>query len=430
MQASPPIPIPRDENAMNWAREVLNIPKEAKGAQVQGMLLTRLEEMDFVPASQWEQAVMVLAEEPPISLWQRDLGYEMFRTAEIALRAEVEKLAKDFFTLPPPDRHAKWRDLAARCKFSEPLTAWLEEMARGLDVIPPAVPDENKLTQEIIRYICGTFAMPPALRLALIEELLHRASGDPKEWQKAALLLRQKYPQVERLSPHLSDHLSKYVQVCKAEKLAEKNHLLAQGIAAGITRQPSKPENYIWILPVIVVTTLGLLRFLGDDHNSNKPPKNVPTWYNSRPNSFGSSPSSIPSPTVEKPVVKLKPLKPGDPPPNLPKQKVGEAYRGMLGIPGDADVYFDTDGTVIYQRKSPGMPASPSYNPNYRPPTGGIGQPEVSVENGKVIIRRKEPPSPGDNLRNRTPGSPTPGSHFPQPPQPGGHNSPGRNPFP
>jgi hypothetical protein len=379
---------------------------------------------------------MVLAEEPPISLWQRDLGYEMFRTAEIALRAEVEKLAKDFFTLPPADRHAKWRELAARCKFSEPLSAWLEEMARGLDVIPPTVPDENKLTQEIVRYICGTFAMPPALRLALIEELLHRASGDPKEWQKAALLLRQKYPQVERLSPHLNDHLSKYVQVCKAEKQAEKNHLLAQGIAAGVTQQPARSGGtwkWWWLVPLCLVAT-NIVRQFGNDHNSNKPPKSIPTWNNSQPNSpggaYGSSPSSIPSPTVEKPVVKLKPLKPGDPPPNLPKQEVGEAYRRMMGIPLDADVYFDKDNTIIYQRKSSEMPASPQNTQNYRPPSGGIGQPEVSVENGKVIIRRKEPPSPGDNLRNRTPGSPTPGSHFPQPPQPGGHNSPGRNPFP
>ena len=113
---------PSDEDR-RWAYDVLGVPVDAEPARARAAALTRIEEAGFVPPPQWEQAILLLAGEPPRELWSRDQGEEMLRPREIALKKEMNNLAEAFFTLPPAQRHTRWKALTGASAFSLPLTA-------------------------------------------------------------------------------------------------------------------------------------------------------------------------------------------------------------------------------------------------------------------------------------------------------------------
>ena len=229
------------------------------GADARARRSARLEGMDFVPPAQWEQALLLLESEPCAALWQRDGGYEMFRAREVALGKEVEQFAADFFSIPPAQRQERWRELTAACAFSRPLAVWLQALSGGLSVVPPQLQDTGRL-RELADYVCRNFTKRPTARIAVDEVLLRHAAYAPKEWQDAALRLRQSYAQIAGLAPHLVAHLSEYVSFCKKEEKAEEKRKRASAKAAWTFPQLSGSRNYVWLIWVVVMVLSGVLR--------------------------------------------------------------------------------------------------------------------------------------------------------------------------
>ena len=179
---------------------------------------------------------------------------------EVALGKEVEQFAADFFSIPPAQRQERWRELTAACAFSRPLAVWLQALSGGLSVVPPQLQDTGRL-RELADYVCRNFTKRPTARIAVDEVLLRHAAYAPKEWQDAALRLRQSYAQIAGLAPHLVAHLSEYVSFCKKEEKAEeKRKRSASAKAAWTFPQLSGSRNYVWLIWVVVMVLSGVLR--------------------------------------------------------------------------------------------------------------------------------------------------------------------------
>ena len=115
-----------------WAREVLEIPADAKPEHVRRLLLRGLSEADFVPSAERQQAIETLLGRKSRTAGAGCEEDTFLRALEGRLRGDVERFAAKFFDLPVPERRVRYARLVAACGFSPLLRVRLRGLEPGL----------------------------------------------------------------------------------------------------------------------------------------------------------------------------------------------------------------------------------------------------------------------------------------------------------
>lgn len=322
----------RGADDLRWAREVLRIPESVSPEETRGLLLARLEEVEFVPPDPWEQAILLLADEPAEALWRRGEGQEPLRPREALLQAEVDRLAEEFFGMPPSQRRRCWLDLMRQAEFSPVLVSQLQGLAAGLDAVPPSFHTLRKPTPttELAEQVCRAFVLPPWERAAWHEEISRQAELQPKAWQNAARHLRRAYPQLVPLAPKTIGRLSDLVRAQKAVAKRERQR-------AAVPRAPNGSQFPWWIVALVV---LALGRLASFNTNAPNPPSNMPPRF-----------TSPAEPSSKVPLTVLPPFEPGDPAAKSAKKISSEALNRLMNLPDDIEIYEGPDGGITLRKR-------------------------------------------------------------------------------
>jgi hypothetical protein len=202
------------------------------------------------------------------------LHADVFRMESQRLRHEVEQFLTQFFTLRPPERSARWRELVEACAGHDLLLDHLRALRPGLLAEPLEVRDRTEV-QMLAALIAKTFVLPPgARRLKSQSEARRLRSGTWREaiaWSNAASRLRRRFPTVALLEPELIAALS------APRKRRPK-----------APRQPTTEQEGRWGLLVAVLIGCAALGRLGSEQSPQGPP------HQSQP----LSPAAAPFPVV------------------------------------------------------------------------------------------------------------------------------------
>ena len=191
-----------------WARDLLEVDHDAPAADVVDRVLHRLEDADFVPPASWDVAVrhLAAADEPAdgdLPPWARSGGEELHGQLEDKLKRKVEKLAREFLDLPGADRKRRWVQLAFQAEFSEPLSARLDHLKRGLNVEVPDVEGEGEHIATLLRHVVDTFPLPPNERVAANWWFVVTHGGRPRRWKTVAACVRRRFSPGCRVGSHV-----------------------------------------------------------------------------------------------------------------------------------------------------------------------------------------------------------------------------------
>jgi hypothetical protein len=359
-------PVPPYADDRDWARGVLGVPAGETADQTRAAMLARLEEAEFVPPPQWEQAILLLVDDPPDEMWARLGGKEMLDAREAALKGEVDQFALEFFALPLARRHARWRELTEKCAASLPLTTRLEALVDGLGVESPPVQGEPlSAVDTLIDEICKAFVLPPSMRAAKHKEIHLRASADPRQWQRIGRELSDRWPQVTPLAPKLLENLCDYVRVRKAAVKAARREAKQQVARSSVKNKKKVSLGAIGGIVALLAFCVGILT----GHNPNDQSRFLSSKY---PNSTRSSQNDTNKVNAEFNRLRkawMKDQKNNVLPPRDPNVFIGDSinqgkyalspsFRSLLSIPESIEVFVE-NGQFVFRQK----PAHPLLDP-------------------------------------------------------------------
>jgi len=185
------------------AAEVLNVPATAEAGDVRAAFLKRLEADGFVPPEDATWAARTLGESRLL------LGVDSQSEAAAAERDAVERFAKEYWSLVPASRLARYRELLKA--LSDAVAMWrLRSLEAGLEV--DASPHENPLVEEVAAAIRAMYVMTP--RNCSIERCrwLEAVADRRADLRDAARRLRMDDPKLGRLVPALHTELGRKEQ--------------------------------------------------------------------------------------------------------------------------------------------------------------------------------------------------------------------------
>jgi hypothetical protein len=262
--------IPREQAPIDlrmWAAVKLDIgPVEPES--VRQALLRRLPEDEFVPPLEWQQAAAIAGVLPaPVAPPQ-----DAVRDMEDCLSGGVEKLAEQFFTLPPDQRRQRWQEEYKDCAGSLQLAAWLHALEPGLAVEAQQASGLDPKSDQLAQQVLQLFPCRPAERAARRHRFLQGLKEQAATWEAAARRLARTRPALAALEPVLIEYLTDWgrrqKQLAKARRKGRKRAALAGA-------KQSEWGSFPWVAFVLV---FALLRaFLGG--SSSSPPRTyaVPT---------------------------------------------------------------------------------------------------------------------------------------------------------
>ena len=147
-------------------------------------------------------------------------------------RTAVEEFARTFWSLPPADRHARWKELSERCE-GPAAAARLLHLADGLAVVPAELADPDaRVIAELVR---DTFVLPPRDR-AVVRARWLLDPREPERWMRALEVVEHEVPDLVALDPVLANRLADltaFLDRVKGPKPLAQSHILA-GIRGGL----------------------------------------------------------------------------------------------------------------------------------------------------------------------------------------------------
>ena len=165
---------------------------------------------------------------PPASLtdaWSvlnngsEDLPGEYLTDLKATSASRVARFAREFFTLDALERELKYQALEQECLSYPALQRRLQELKPGLGVNPQLCCEREPSLVPLVQAIADSFVAPPALRTAIVRNLLEQEQGDPDLWESAALRLKSRYPAIASLQPEIINLLTWRQQLLKRETL-------------------------------------------------------------------------------------------------------------------------------------------------------------------------------------------------------------------
>ncbi len=235
---------PPDPAAGEWLAEVLEqlgLPRSASAAEARVALLRQLPEQGFVPPPAWQQAVSWMlqpAQKPLIA------DEEVRQAAEAAVRADVEKLAVEFFQLAVAERQRRWNELMARCNGLPALYARLKALEAGLDITGELTDHREPKLRELSVLLRELFVLRPVERARRRQAFLERIKPDPQSWERAAQRLRRHHADWADLEPVLVDQLARW---SAEQKRADKWRRRHPGPESSVWARLAQPGFIGWV---------------------------------------------------------------------------------------------------------------------------------------------------------------------------------------
>jgi len=263
---------PAKRNAItSWARRELEFDA-ADVAELRGHVLSRLSEEQFLPSEGWDAARRVLSsdeppDEPPTTADQPD---QFFFAEDERLRGEVQRFARQMFSVPPERRRALWKKLCDRAAHSPRPSAWLEELEPGLDVSLDDIPPDAPLTGELAEKLCRLFVLRPQPRAVLRDQFREPMIGDVDRWSLAARTLQSRYPQIAALDP-LAAQLADWKQYQK--KIAKRRRAPARSThpSASTTSGSGSSSFPTWLAVIFVALAVKVIFLVAGTNHRPKP---------------------------------------------------------------------------------------------------------------------------------------------------------------
>jgi hypothetical protein len=268
--------IDRDEQARlgRWATEQLDLPEGAGPEEARAAFLRQLPDADFVPPTNWCQAVGLLTGTriPGAA----DAAGEADAEEEERLRSEVEEYAEQFWSLALGERRQRWQSLYGRCGFAPRLRARLEGLRPGL-VVGSLPEGEDAEVLALAQEVRSFFVLRPADRAAARQALVQRMRIGWKEGQATAKLLQQNLPSIAALEPSLMKTLTSW-----SEERHNLNISLPEVLPPLLTQlleqEKARQRRWIAISVVILVSLLSWAGFNDSKTPKNPSPADKPRW--------------------------------------------------------------------------------------------------------------------------------------------------------
>lgn len=184
------------------AAGILDVEPGASPDQARSTFLRRLDEARLVPPPHVRAAAAEFGLFPhgPASRAVID------QQAEAIHAAAVERFADAYWALPPGDRRARWAELVRGAESFPRLSARLDGLAGGLDVVLPGAygdPSQTRLAEAVIEL----YPLRPARRARRRAQLLPRV-GDLATLRAAARAIRRDRPALLSVDHGLLGHLA------------------------------------------------------------------------------------------------------------------------------------------------------------------------------------------------------------------------------
>ncbi len=172
----------------------LGLPESATAAEAGCVFLRLLERADFVPSSLQVQALNALCR----------ISVPVDESAEVRKReaAEVSAFAKEYWSLPPGVRRARWESLCTWCMSQ----SRLRELETGLDVEVTQL--ENADANELACLFRELFVLPRRERAIRRVKWLAEQAKSHSRWSQARNLLRREEPRLFALDKRFGEALA------------------------------------------------------------------------------------------------------------------------------------------------------------------------------------------------------------------------------
>lgn len=176
--------------------------------------------------------------------------------AERMQAASIDEFADSYWELSPSDRRVRWEALSGGSERYPRVRRRLDELAGGLDVVPPTnIGDEARA--QLVDVLVELYPMKPAARARRRAELIPRI-GMPAEVRRVAESVRRIFPALKRIDHGLLEGLTRsgppsVLLRTRRERRPEP--------ADEPVRSSGGSRNWLWIIiPICIVTISSLGR--------------------------------------------------------------------------------------------------------------------------------------------------------------------------
>ncbi len=324
-----------------YGAQLLDLPADATPADGRAAFLQRLPKADFVPAEPLGAGLGLLDNRLTTTPFA-DATEEVRRNA---FNEQLNEFSRDFWNLPPPERHERWEKLKAYATGpldeKTPKCVWLPSALKHLDYLSAGIYIDdaagNELTgktAKLAEAIKEMFPLPLLARIKRRQEWLQVTDAQPSMWTLAVARLEEAAPAIAHLDPALLIEMRRRAAECedppKFIPRPFRPHRNADLNVKGQRKTKAETKGSWTAAYVIIFIAIGVLRgMLG---SNDKPER-----------------STNPSP------IKLQELKPYQiPSPQFAPPKSFELPKEYYQILKDAD-----------ERRKPLQPPNEHVQPRY-----------------------------------------------------------------
>lgn len=149
------------EDARLWASRLLGVSIGDEPHVKRLHLLEHLQEVDFLPAPEWDLACQILESEDAASLPPRALMAPIEQELEARVATRLAAFAADFFAIPPGERRQRWQALQRSGTSFPRIQARLHALEPGLDHPAVAPQTGNVGVALLLQQLRELFACAP-----------------------------------------------------------------------------------------------------------------------------------------------------------------------------------------------------------------------------------------------------------------------------
>lgn len=243
------------------------------------------------PSSNAEVPIALLRSLPGVGFVPPERGTASPSAETLVLRAAVDDFARRFWELAPADRRAEWSALSARTRDDPRCYVRLNRLEPHLDLAGgPAddAPQPARAIESALRTLATLAPPDQAVRRA---EFVRTLSPPPGQWQKTALAIRSRRPEIAALDPALIDSLATmgagkrgptrpfpetFQQMASPEWNANVEPATSQSASPAPARSPPRSGSSISVV-VIIIVVINLIRLAAQStgRNTTNPPRQV-----------------------------------------------------------------------------------------------------------------------------------------------------------
>jgi hypothetical protein len=263
------------------AADQLGVPPDAAPADARAAFLRRLPAAGFLPAAPLCAAAAELLGRPVPGA----AGAEP--PNDDALTAQVDLFTREFWSMEPPARRDRWRNLLTHAAADPLLAGRLRAMEAGVDLPESASRAATPRQRQLVSTIQALFVLGPIERAQRRREQLDGLPPPARAWEAAAREIARDFPAHAALEPALVERLSNWTKRTTADPRALSRPAATWGFQAQgglqvpqarpvVERRPAERRMPVWLIIFLVISLLRLVTGLSSP--SRDEPVYQPTY--------------------------------------------------------------------------------------------------------------------------------------------------------